>query len=125
MGASAVMNKIYTGLFIALLLSACTATHYRPVVDPKVCEFCNYNQDLAHCRQLGQDNTNLAANAGVGAALGAGVFAVTGALLGVDAGSMAGLGAALGGAQGLGGEARASRDMVARCMVGRGYSVLR
>jgi len=119
------VNKKMIIILAVAILSGCTAKHYRPVVDPQSCQGCNYEYDLRSCQMTAEENTNVGTHAVGGAAVGAGIFALLGAVAGVDAGTMAGLGAVVGGAQGAGGEAATSRAMVARCMAGRGYSVLR
>ena len=119
------MNKKFIILCLIAVLTGCAAGQYRPVVDPQSCQGCDYEYDLRSCQMLADENTHLAANTVGGAAVGAGLFALLGAAAGIDAGEMAGIGAAIGGLQGAGNEAAESRAMVARCMAGRGYSVLR
>ena len=101
------------------------AASYRPVVDQTVCRDCDYENDLAKCQQIASDNTNVTGSAATNAALGAGSSAIIGALLDVDVSHMAAMGASVGGLQGVGQELGAIRGMIARCMAGRGYSVLR
>lgn len=98
---------------------------YRPVVDPASCKGCNYEGDMIQCRAIASDNTNYAGNTLGGAAVGVGTAALIGAIVGVDAGMMAAAGAAGGAIGGLGNEALTHNQMIARCMSGRGYSVLR
>lgn len=100
-------------------------TGYRPVVDPQSCRGCNYEADLIQCSAIASDNTNYAGNTLGGAAAGAGAAALIGAVAGVDVGTMAAVGATSGAIGGLGGEAVTHNQMIARCMAGRGYSVLR
>lgn len=100
-------------------------TAYRPVVDPNVCRDCDYEQDLAQCQEISARNTNVTGNAIAGAAGGAATSALIGAFIGVDPGHMAAMGASVGSLQGVGQELMTSNAMVARCMAGRGYSVLR
>lgn len=101
------------------------AANYRPVVDPAVCKDCNYEADLAQCQSIASNNTNVTSSAVTNAAIGAGSAALIGAFLNVDPGHMAALGASAGGLQGVGQELGAIHSMIARCMAGRGYSVLR
>lgn len=98
---------------------------YRPVVDPASCKGCNYEGDLIQCRAIAADNTNYAGSTLGGAASGAGAAALIGAIVGFDIGTMAAVGATSGAIGGLGSEAMAHNQMIARCMAGRGYSVLR
>lgn len=101
------------------------AASYRPVVDPSICKDCDYEKDLAQCQEISANNTNVTGNAIAGAAGGAATSALIGAFLDVDPGHMAAMGASVGGLQGVGQELGAIRGMIARCMAGRGYSVLR
>lgn len=101
------------------------AASYRPVIDQSVCRDCNYENDLAQCQQIASDNTNVTGSAATNAALGAGSSAIIGALLDVDVRHMAAMGASVGGLQGVGQELNTIRGVIARCMQGRGYSVLR
>lgn len=98
---------------------------YRPVVDSAACPNCDYEADVKQCQTISQNNTNYASNTVGSAAAGAAVGAIFGAVLGLDVGTLAAGGATGGAIGGLGNEAITSRQMVARCMQGRGYSVLR
>ena len=95
------------------------------VVDPAVCKKCDYATDIYQCNNIAHHNTNYASNAAGGAAIGAATGAIFGAILGLDVGTLAAAGAAGGGIGGLGNEAMTVRQMIVRCMQGRGYSVLR
>lgn len=98
---------------------------YRPVVDPASCKNCNYEGDLIQCQAIARDNTNYAGNTIASAAVGAGIGAVIGAVTGLDVGMLAAGGATGGAIGGLGNEALTVNQMIARCMQGRGYNVLR
>lgn len=98
---------------------------YRPVVDPARCQKCDYENDLYQCKAIAANSTRYAASTAGGAAIGAATGAIFGAILGLDVGTMAAAGAAGGGIGGLGNEAMTETGMIARCMTGRGYSVLR
>lgn len=100
-------------------------TKYRPVVDPSICQDCDYERDLLQCGSLADSNSSLASGTLGGAAAGAGLAAAIGAVAGVDPGLMAASGATGGAIGGAGNEVMAHRQMIARCMTGRGYSVLR
>ena len=100
-------------------------TEYRPIVDSDKCPGCPYEKDLATCRNIASENTNYANNTLGGAAAGAATGAILCAVAGLDAGTCA-VGGATGGAiGGLGSEVMTSRQIIARCMQGRGYNVLR
>lgn len=116
-------------ILIALSLTACAA--YRPIVDRQsITDQGQYERDLAECQAYSKQ-VDPGANAAIGMAGGAAVGAALGALVGAFfgcPGKTAAFGAALGGAQGLGSGAgygiAAQRDIVRRCMMGRGYAVL-
>ena len=100
-------------------------TNYRPVVDQSVCVDCDYESDLAQCQSITAGNTNVSGSAVSGAATDAAASALIGAFIGVDPGHMAAMGASVGELRGVGTEMMTINQMIARCMAGRGYSVLR
>lgn len=103
-------------------LSGCAST-YRPVVDSKVSP-ANYERDLAECRNYAGDDSRAGAIAIIGGVIGAGIglLAVAGTGLKNDAFRNIGMGV---GAVSAGlGAMKGQRDVIARCMAGRGYSVL-
>lgn len=123
---------LLTATIIALTGCAALDPSQRPVinyqhvvVDPSVCKKCDYQTDIFQCNNIAHHNTNYIGNAAGGAAAGAATGAIIGAILGLDIGTMAAAGAAGGGLGGLGNEAMTVRQMIVRCMQGRGYSVLR
>ena len=115
-------------LWLILLLTAITAVgcaSYRPIVDTKGVDMNKYEADLGECQQYATE-VDPVGRAAAGAAAGAVIGAVIGSIFGNrrSAGQGAAayglLGGAGGGAQG----ALAQREIVIRCMVGRGYKVL-
>ena len=115
---------------VALCLAACGP--YEPIIDHRRSGFSDftYQRDLAECRSYAEqvDTGRQTIGAGLGgAAVGAAFGAIIGAFDG-SAGRGAGLGASVGGLGGaLGGAADANqrqRDIVRRCLAGRGYAVL-
>ena len=123
-----------TALIIAVALTGCATapqngpvavSTYDPVVDMSRCKNCDYANDLYQCKAIAANNTSYISNAATNAAAGAAVGAIFGAILGLDVGLLAGAGAAGGALGGLGNEALTVNQMIARCMTGRGYVVLR
>ena len=102
-----------------------TAGGYHPVVDPKKCANCDYEADLAQFQTISAEHTQITGNAVAGAAGGALTGALFGAMLNIDAGHTAAMGATAGSLQGVGQELQTRNALIARCMAGRGYSVLR
>jgi hypothetical protein len=117
-------------LAVTLWLSACAGADYRPVVDMRGHTEVAYDRDIAFCQQTARaarNNTNIAENAGIGAAGGAALGAVGGAiggapLLGAGVGALAGL-AGVGGFEESKTENREER-IVKNCMRNRGYAIL-
>jgi hypothetical protein len=114
--------KILALIAAAALFSGCAVEQYRPVVDHHV----SHEADLADCQQLAAQRPAAASAAGgaaVGAVLG-GLLAAAVGLRGNDIGRVAAWGAANGGINGAAYGVAEQRDIVARCMSGRGYDVI-
>ncbi len=120
--------KVVTGLLLVSIISGCanTGAAYRPVVDTKSVDLNRYEADLGECQQY----ANQTAGAGESAAAGAAAGAVFGALLAAAAGggtsrkSSAGVGA-VSAAAGAGAQGENNqRNVIRRCLAGRGYKVL-
>jgi outer membrane lipoprotein SlyB len=114
---------------IASLLTACAATsgaNYRPIIDTRGVDFNRYESDLRDC----QSYATQTAGAGESAAAGALAGALLGGVLAAAAGKnysrsgSAGVGAVTG-AVGAGAQGETNqRNIVRRCLAGRGYNVL-
>jgi outer membrane lipoprotein SlyB len=119
-------------LTVALCLTACAGggADYRPIVDLSGHSQAAYDRDVAACQQTARaarNNTNIAEDAGLGAAGGGALGAVAGAiggdpLLGAGVGALAGL-------AGGGGYAEATTEnreerIVKNCVRARGYTIL-
>ena len=118
-------------LCFVLILSGCMGKNYRPVVDPKGVNMSNFELDLVECQNIASQVSIAGESAGtalVGAAAGAVVGAIGGAIFG-DAGTGAASGAVYGGGTGAVDGAisglHGQEQVVAKCMTGRGYKVLR
>jgi hypothetical protein len=114
-------------LFPMMMFTLAGCGAHRPVIDPKSSAHPErYESDLAECQQLAQQapgaGTGAAGGAAIGAAIGAGVAVASGHK--ASAGQAAGGAAVLGGAKGAGSGANEQKQMVSRCMKGRGYAVL-
>lgn len=119
-------------LATALFLSACAGggADYRPVVDMSGHSEAAYDRDLAACQQTAhtaRNNTDIAEDAGLGAAGGGALGLVGGAiggnpLLGLGVGALAG-GVGVGGYEEAKTENREER-VVKNCMSARGYRIL-
>lgn len=119
-------KAITTAAIVAVLATGCaTSPHgYRPVVDHGRSSG-NYEQDLAECQQLATQRASQAQSAGAGALLGALFGAALGAAAGLDSnsiGKVAGVGAVHGVAAGASNTDQ--RDIVTRCVQGRGWNVV-
>lgn len=124
-------NRLFyllVSMLVIFSLAGCanTGANYRPIVDTKNIDFNKYESDLRDCQSFATQT----ASAGQSAAAGAVAGAVLGAALAAAAGSRydrtstARVGA-LSGAVGAGAEGeRNQRNIINRCLAGRGYSVL-
>lgn len=108
-----------------VFLAACASNSQRVIVDPQGVDMGRYNQDLADCEYLA-DNNGTGQKAATGAVAGAVVGGLLGAAVGnsTDAKRAAGAGAVIGGASGLGSGMQDKDTIVKNCMRGRGYRVL-
>ena len=112
----------------AAILAGCahTGAHYAPLVDQRTAGG-NYSHDLAECQSYATQRAGATEGAVAGAVFGA-LLGV--ALLAVGGGrggwgnEAAAVGAVAGGLQGAAAGEGTQRDIIKRCMAGRGYSVL-
>ena len=116
------MKTILAVLALAAL-AACAS--YQPIVDTKGVDLNRYQADLGECQKFAGE-VNPAAHAAAGAAAGAILGAAIGAIFGNR--HTAGRGAAAYGVVGAGTGAAegaaAQRNIILKCMAGRGYRVL-
>lgn len=115
--------------WLIVSLGGCAApsgANYRPIVDTKGVDFNRYEADLREC----QNYATQTAGAGESAMTGAAAGALFGAVVAAAGGrsysrtSSAGIGAVTGAAgAGLQGETD-QRNIIRRCLAGRGYRVL-
>jgi len=118
-------STLAAALFVALLCSGCATTQYRPLVDAGVSRG-NYEDDIADCQHLA-DQRPAAAQAAGGATAGAVLGALLGLAVGLrgdDVAHVAAWGAASGGINGAAYGVAEQREIVSRCMAGRGYNVV-
>ena len=112
----------------AAILAGCanTGAQYQPLVDGRT-HGANYSQDLAECQSYATQRAGATEGAVAGAVFGA-LLGV--ALLAVGGGrggwgnEAAAVGAVAGGLQGAAAGEGTQRDIIKRCLAGRGYSVL-
>ena len=123
--------RLSVALIGLLSLSACaTPQTYTPIVDLKGVDTYRYQQDLAECRQYGEQVNpagDAAGSALIGGGVGAALGAATGAVFG-SPGAGAAAGAAIGGigsgaGSGLGGIEK-QKQIINNCLRGRGYNIL-
>lgn len=117
------MKRWLAGLMV--FCAGCAPVNYRPIVDSGISRG-DYELDLADCQNLAAQRPAGAQAAGAataGAAIGA-LFALAVGLRGRDVAHVAGWGAA---SYGIAGGVEGSlqqREIVGRCMDGRGYHVI-
>src|SRR5690606_8267341 len=119
------MKSLVIATLCALLCAGCAASSHRPVVDTGTPRG-NYEDDVYDCQQLAAQRPagqKAAGGAAAGAVIGA-LFGLAVGLRGEDVAHLAAFGAVSGGLEGGGWGTMEQRDIVARCMEGRGYDVL-
>jgi outer membrane lipoprotein SlyB len=123
-----IMQRLIT-LITAIAMAGCATTgaNFAPIVDLRDNQPRDqYSTDLLACQQYAQQQAGAADRAMAGAVAGA----VFGALLAAAAGgsysrnASAGVGAVTGMAAGAGEGERDQRNVIKRCLAGRGYLVL-
>lgn len=109
-----------------LSLAACVSTPPNStfVADLHGKDLGQYNIDLGQCNQYATSQPSAVDGAVAGVAAGAIVGALLAVAIGVDVGDGAAFGATAGGIQGAGEAGQTRKQIVGRCMEGRGYSVL-
>ena len=121
------IKTIAAAAAIALLAGCATApggANYAPMVDTGH-RIGDYNADLAECQSYAQRAAGAGDGAVAGAVGGAIVMGVLSAILGGGGhGRWAAVGALSGAASGAAAGETNQRDVIRRCMAGRGYSVL-
>lgn len=127
------MRKLFTITITcaALSLSGCatgpTGANYRPLVDTRGASSAQYESDLSECQRFATQRAGAADSAVAGAVFGA-LLGV--ALLAAGGGrggwgnEIAAVGAITGGLQGAAQGEGTQRDIIRRCLAGRGHSVL-
>lgn len=111
-------------VFISGCASAPTGENYIPLVDVRAGEGHRFQQDLNDCQAYAAQRGDAASGAVAGAVAGALFGAVLGAIVGVSRNELAGVGALTGGLQGAAHNEGSQRDIIRRCLTGRGYTVL-
>ena len=115
------------GLALLFLISGCSNTPGKPIVDMKGVNAQQYEQDLEEC-SVYADEVSVAGKTAGGAAAGAAVGAAVGAIWDGHNGNSpergAATGAVVGGAGGAGSGLSERSQVVKNCLRGRGYRVL-
>jgi hypothetical protein len=111
--------------FIVLFVFVSGCATYRPIIDIQGVDEVKYSNDVVECTnyaRLVDPAGNAASNAAAGAAIGAVIGAI---FCGRNCAAQVAAGTAVyGAAHGAGAAAEVQRDIVRRCLTGRGYTVL-
>jgi outer membrane lipoprotein SlyB len=99
-------RSLLTSFTLAALLMGCAGATYRPIVDTQGLDMNRYEADLQSCQQYAKQTTDGPNSAAIGAVAGAALGSV---LAGVAGGAS--------------GETN-QRNIIRRCLAGRGYRVL-
>lgn len=115
-------------LSVILALPGCATTgvNYRPIVDTKNIDMNKFESELSECRQFASQTSGAAERAAAGAVAGAIFGALLAAAAGAkyDRGSVARVGALSGAVGGAAEGETDQRNIIRRCLGGRGYLVL-
>jgi outer membrane lipoprotein SlyB len=119
--------RLFITICLSAMLVACAGANYRPLVDMKsVGNQAKYDADLRECQQHAAEvmgaGESAAAGAIVGALLGTAIAAAFGR--GASRNQAAAVAAVSGAASGGAAGEMNQREVVKRCLAGRGYSVL-
>lgn len=123
------MRKILTLCVLALIGVGCASTtgvNYRPIVDTQGVDLNRYEMDLRACQTYATQTSGAGESAAVGAVGGAvltGLLAAAGGK-NYDKGASARMGAVAGAAGGAASGETSQRNIIRRCLAGRGYKVL-
>lgn len=121
------LNKpLAMALIVSVAACAGTGANYSPMVDTRSIDASRYYTDLAECQAFARNQPGAADNAAAGALVGALIGLVFAAATHDRAynGVYAGVGAASGGMSGAVAGEQGQRDVIRKCLQGRGYSVL-
>lgn len=115
-------------LLTTIVACANTGANYRPIIDAKggSVDMNKFETDLRDCQQYANQVTGAAGQAAAGAAVGAifGAILASAAGKNYDRGATTRVGAVTGAAAGAVQGETDQRDIIRRCLGGRGYSVL-
>ena len=121
-------KAVAAALAVALLAGCATApggAQYVPLIDIKPEQGANYSADLADCQAYAERVVGAGAGAAGGAVAGALAMGILSVVLGGGGhGRWAAVGALSGAASGAAAGETNQRDVIRRCMAGRGFSVL-
>ena len=122
------MKTTNTLIAAAIALTGCATTNsgaqFSPIVDLRPEQHATYSADLLACQQYAQQEAGAADQALAGAIAGAVFGALIAAAGGGSRNAAAGIGAVTGMAGGAVDGERDQRNVIRRCLAGRGYNVL-
>lgn len=109
-----------------VVLVGCAGASYRPIIDTQGVDFNRYENDLRQCQQFATQTGDATQKAAVGAAAGAILGSVLAAAAGggYDRSATARVGAVTGAVSGGAQGETDQRNIIRRCLAGRGYRVL-
>ena len=116
---------------LSLVVSGCATTgagsQYRPIIYKRGVDFNKFEVDLAQCQEYALNQPSAATGAAAGAVAGAAFMALLAAVAGskYDAGAAARVGGVTGAVSGAAGAETDKREIIRKCLRGRGYSVLK
>ena len=117
------LRRLSSFTLVAMLLG-CAGASYRPIVDTQGLDMNRYEADLQSCQQYAKQTADGPNSAAVGAIAGAALGSILAGVAGGDRRASGSVGAIEGGILGgVSGETN-QRNIIRRCLSGRGYRVL-
>lgn len=117
-------RSLLSSFTLAALLMGCAGATYRPIVDTQGLDMNRYEADLQSCQQYAKQTTDGPNSAAIGAVAGAALGSVLAGVVGGDRRASASIGAIEGGVLGGASGETSQRNIIRRCLAGRGYRVL-
>jgi hypothetical protein len=114
----------FSVLAVIALVVGCAGPAYRPIIDTQGVDFNRYEADLRDCQSFSTQTADAAKSGAVGATAGAVLGSVLAGVTGDNRKSSAELGAITGAISGAASGETNQRNIIRRCLAGRGYRVL-
>jgi hypothetical protein len=124
-------RRFIAAVVLGVAVSGCATTgtgaQYRPIIDKRGVDFNKFEIDLSQCQEYALSQPSAASSAAAGAVAGAAFMALLAAVAGskYDSGAAARVGGVTGAVSGAADAESDKREIIRKCLRGRGYSVLK